>query len=102
MEPLGTLKVGDLDFRVVRIRPMQGRLQIQAHHPGPAELAVPQAEWFAPDGSLVCVFAPFRVSEEEAAWARYHNTANVTVFQDIELTEVTVTNRPSLDPLVAP
>lgn len=96
MEPLGTLKVGDLDFKVVRIRAVQGVLQIQAHRVGPAELAVPRAEWRGPDGSLICAIEPFRVSDEYAASARHPSTANVTVIQDIKITDVTTVDRPSM------
>lgn len=96
MEPFGTLRIGDLDFRVVRIRPVQGRLQIQAYRNGPAELAVPRAEWFAPDGSLICTFEPFHCPEEYAANARHPSTTDVTVFQDIRVDWVNVTDEPSL------
>jgi hypothetical protein len=96
MEPLGTLRIGDLDFTVIRVRPIQGVLQIQAHRAGPAELAVRRAEWLAPDGSLICAFEPFRVSEDYAADARHPKTANVTVIQDIKITDVETVDRPSM------
>lgn len=93
---LGTLKIGDLDFRVVRVRPVQGVLQIQAYRAGPAELAVPRAEWRAPDGSLICALEPFRVSDAYAAQARHPNTATVTVIQDLAITDVVTVDRPSM------
>jgi hypothetical protein len=97
MEQLGILRIGSLDFTVVRVRPVQGRLQIQARHDGgPAELAVPRAEWFAPDGSLICTFEPFRVSAEYAADARHRSTTDVTVFQDIKIDIVDTVDQPSL------
>ena len=92
---LGTLRVGNLDFEVVRIKPIQGVLQLHAYHAGPAELTVPRAEWLAPDGSLICAFEPFRVSDEYAANARHPSTSRVSVIQDIRLDEVITVDRPS-------
>jgi hypothetical protein len=88
----GTLRVGDRDLEVVNLKPEQGKLHVVAYGHGPVELAVPRAEWRAPDGTLMCVIEPFLVSDQEAKDAR--TASDVTVFQPIEIREIRVVRQP--------
>jgi hypothetical protein len=88
----GTLKVGDHDLEVVSLKPKQGALFVEAYGLGPVDLAVRRASWYAPDGTLLCVIAPFLVSDEDIRDAR--TASDVTVLQPIEITEIRVVRQP--------
>jgi hypothetical protein len=93
----GALKVGDQVFEVVNLKPEQGKLYLVAYRSGPANLDVPRVEWFAPDGTAMCVIEPFLVGTQDMADARV--ASDVTVFQALAINEVLSGDQPSGMPM---
>lgn len=91
----GTLRLDTQDFEVRRLNPKDGKLELEAYRSGSADLAIPQAEWLASDGTLICVI-PFVAGTRDIADARLAD--DVTVFLPLEISEVrTPVGGPSME-----